>query len=66
MKFQIRRERNQFDPRMSMYNVYDADKFKEGTARGYLGGFASVGAAQLFIESHRTQPLSELVAEVEV
>jgi hypothetical protein len=66
MKLQIRRERNQFDPRISMYNVYEADKFQQGTSKGYLGGFASLEAAQLFTESKRSVVKSELLEEVEV
>jgi len=66
MKYQIRREGNQFDHRIVMYNVYDANLFEVGTARGYKGGFDSLEAAHAYINAHRFTPPSVLIAEVEV
>lgn len=66
MKLQIRREPNQFDHSMVMYNVYDAAKFQEGTAKGYQMGFHSLEGALAYIESMRTPAPSELVAEIEI
>ena len=66
MKLQIRREHNQFDHTMVMYNVYDTDKFQHGSAKGYKMGFHSLEAAHMYIEALRVTPPSELIAEIEV
>ncbi len=38
MKYMIRRESNQFDPKLIMYNVYEAHKYVPGKASGYRHG----------------------------
>lgn len=66
MRLQIRRELNQFDHSMVMYNVYDAAKFQERTAKGYQMGFHSLEGARAYIESLRTPTPSVLVEEIDV
>jgi hypothetical protein len=66
MKYQIRREPNSFDRKLSMYHVYDAARHEPGTAKGYCAGFLTQQEAVDWVHGQRTAPFSELVAEIEV
>jgi hypothetical protein len=62
----IRRESNQFDIRMTMYNVYEADKFVEGKSCGYRYGSLNLEGAREYIAAQATPRTSELIEEITV
>lgn len=66
MIYQIRREPNSFDRKLTMYNIYDASRYEVGTAKGYAAGFPELQDAQDWVHGQRLTPPSELVAEIEV
>jgi hypothetical protein len=66
MKYMIRRESNQFDPKLIMYNVYEAHKYVPGKASGYRHGSIDLEGARQYIAAQANPPISELIEEITV